>query len=126
MSNRIREQHSSTLYPSLKVGILMIFTVTVTLLYYVYLGMPRFFHGCIVCIVCYFTYKGKRWAHICYYIFSVILIFLGAVGVFTVYEKTHGKLSWIEDKDILLSMVRAILQIIALFLLHRWSRKKTG
>lgn len=124
MPNQIRKQHLSTSHSSLKVGILMIFTATVTILYYVYLDIPRFFHGCIVCAVCYFTYKGKRWAYICYYIFSGILIFLGGVGVFTLYEKTHGKLSWIENEVIFLSVARAILQVTALCLLHRWSRRQ--
>ncbi len=129
MKKKLRPKPSTVKLASEKVGLLMLSIVVITLISYLYLDFihvygPTIIHWCIVCAICFFTYKNKRWARICYYIFSAILIFMGGCGVLVFFEKRQGKLCWIQDRAVWLAIGRAILQIVSIYLLHRWAEKE--
>lgn len=112
--------------PLEKIGFLMLLTSLVTLTSYLYLCFshiygPNVIHWLYVCLICFFTYKEKKWARICYYIFSAILVFIGIIGLLTIFLKTQGRLLWIEVKAVWLSIGRAALQVLAVYLLHKWT-----
>ena len=113
-----------------RVGILMLLTCVVTLSAYIYLDTvgiygPTIIHGLFVCSICFFTYKNKRWAQICYYIFSAILILMGFLGVFVFYEKScRGIWEHIRTEAVWIAIIIALFQIVALYLLHVWKKKR--
>lgn len=112
--------------PFEKIGLLMLFTSLVTLTSYLYLYFSRIYgpnviHWSVVCLICFFTYKNKQWAKICYYIFSVILFFMGALALFVIFEKTQGIWESIRNEAIGLAIIRAALQVPAVYLLHKWT-----
>ena len=114
--------------PFKKIGFLMLFTSLVTLTSYLYLYSshiygPNIIHWCVVCLICFFTYKNKQWAQICYYIFSSILFFMGAFAFFVIFEKTQGTWESIRNEAIGLAIIRAVLQVPAVYLLHKWTRE---
>ncbi len=131
MKKKLRPKPSTVKLASEKVGLLMLSIVVITLISYLYLDFihvygPTIIHWCIVCVICFFTYRDKRWARICYYIFSAILIFMGGCGVLVFFGRRQGKFYSIQDRVAWLAIGRAILQILSIYLLHRWMGKEDG
>lgn len=105
---------------------LMICTCVITLLSYTYIFSlhvygPRALHACFVCIICFYTYKGKRIAEVCYNIFSCIVILMGGIAIiFGVIKYSSGILARIRGEVIFVYILRAIFQAVSLGMMRKW------
>lgn len=111
------------------IRILMLSTVVVALVYYMYLVHTKLIfqrmalRGLIVCVISsLFTYKGKRWAYVCYYIFSSYTIFVGGLGIVAFIAKAFGRLLSVDNRASVAYILRGAFQSVAVYLLHKWKR----
>ena len=80
---------------------------------------------CIICMICFFTYRKKRVAEICYYLFSSFVIFAGAISiVVSVIKFSRGILPGIRYEVIIIYIIRAIVQIGLLHMVVRLKKQE--
>lgn len=75
---------------------------------------------CVICAICFFAYKKKRVAEICYCLFSGIVIFAGIISmVLGVVKVSRGILPKIRCETIIAYTIRAALQAGLLYMVVR-------
>ena len=80
---------------------------------------------CVVCTICFFTYKKKRAAEIGYYLFSGLVILAGIVSIIIgVIKLSRGILPGVRYETIITYIVRAIFQIGFLYTVVQLKRQK--
>ena len=75
---------------------------------------------CVVCTICFFTYKKNRIAEIGYYLFSGLVILAGIVSiVIGAIKLSRGILPGVRYETIITYIVRAIFQVVFLYTVVR-------
>lgn len=80
---------------------------------------PRLVEVCFVFLVCYYTYRGKRAALLCYYGFSIIMAIMGILSILVLTRKTYGGFQHIQTSVLFAYLIRAIYHIFASIVMLR-------
>ena len=108
--------------------ILMILIFVLTCLSYIYIFAlhvygPNLLHACCVGIICFYMYKGNKFAKVCYYVFSCGIILMGGLAVVTwIVKYSRGILLRIRNEVLLIYALRAVIHFISLILVREWTK----